>query len=306
MTPIPKRPWALMVLAALLLALPAARWIQWALGHDAAGNPVSVPSATNLVLIVAGLYLSRIWFGMFLGHSFMSKFLASIDPAEPRRTITVASAWVARGRRVRLGLDLGNATDRFGWIPIGQTTTAFDPSAPFGLAGKVGVGRGAVLVSTASGQLVISARPMKAVRANRQLHPLGPTADRLLGWTEAVPLPALPTSGRIHVQDWAVEGDDPAVTTAAVATRDRLRKAARWIARVFGLAVVLLYLAPAGSAGMALALVAVIGFPMALVQTGRWVNQPLATAVKTTEGLDDRQARTLASMLLRGGLGTPA
>jgi len=295
-----------MIVAALLLALPAARYIEWAMGHDAAGNPAPFPSATNLVLILAGLFLSRIWFRLFLGHSFMTRSLAAVDPTEPRRTIRVSTAWVADRRAPRFGLDLGNRSETFGWIPIGQTTMAFDPSAAFGLAGKVGVRRGAVLVSPASGQIVISWRLMKAVRPDRRLHPLGPTADRLLGWTTPAPIPELPTTGRVHVRDWGTEGPNEAVTNAAFASRARLQNRTQWVAGSLGLVIALLYLAPSGTVGLAIALAALIGCPLAVLATIRSAYCPLTDALRDAEGLDDRQARTLAVMVLHGGLGKTA
>jgi len=302
-TPIPKRPWLVMVSAAVLLALPLARYIAWAGGREAFGRAQTVPSATNLVLVLFGLYLTRMWVHLFLSNSFMTKFLKAADLTQNLRTITVAPCWLRRPRGgARLGLDLGNSTTTFGWVQLRPVTASFDPTAAFGLAGKVGVGRGVVLVSPSSQQIVVSARPMKAIRADRQLHPLGPTADRLLGWTTAAPLPELLTSGRISVQDWGASEPDEAVTDATRMARQTLASRLRPIALATGVLLAVLWLAPAGTAGIAIAVLVGVGYPTTVLAVVRSCWRPLTTLLERTESLDRRQAFTLASMLMVGGM----
>lgn len=314
-TPTPGRRLGLLVVGLALVMVPVLRWSEWLLRPRSAA--AAAPSAALVVLVVPGAYFVVLSYRAFMAHELMVRFAKVVERPTTLPGVRIRPIWIRRRGRVVLGLDVGNSTSTFGWAELHRLNDRFDPTAPFGALAPVGIGRGVVLLAPDSRQLLVSCRPLRRIAPDRQVHPLAPVADRVLGWDRpAAPVAFLPTGpdgvidlpadGALHLGTMPVPPADRTVHRLALACTARGRRASTGVLVAFAGSVGLVLLSPVGVAGAVIGAAVVGVWAAGLTGLTRWGLAPLVDHLVAEEALPPKQARTVAAMVLTAGQGRPA
>lgn len=294
-SPVPGRRWLQMVAGAIMVGVPLARAI------DGPGG-LAPPAVTSWFMAFTGVAVLGQWLMLQAVGEQLRKGLNERSRELDGRPLSVHPTWLDGGRAgPALVLFFSDRGAPFGWMPATPLHPAFEPRVPFALAGEPMTGSPSLLRSRPAGQAIVGAiRPPEPAPPPR--HPLAVHAEQLMGWAT----PGVETLGGAHgfaPVGGPSTGQDPILLRAAATTRERLQRFHRGAAVVAGIGVLVLIGNADGTAGLAVCLV-LVALSWTSRPLRRWADKPLVDQLVVTTGLPVADARTLAVMLTRGGLGS--
>lgn len=294
-SPVPARRWLQLGAGAVMVGVPLARAI------DGPGG-LAPPAVTSWFMAFVGLAVLGQWLILQAVGEQLRKGLSERGSRPDGRPLSVHPTWLDGGRAgPALALFFSDRGAPFGWMPATPMHPAFERRAPFALAGEPVDDGPSLLRSRPAGQAIVGViRPPEPAPPPR--HQLAAHAEQLMGWAG----PSVATLGGAHgfapVEDASTGQPDPLLLRAATATQERLRTFHRVALVVAVIGVLLLTGNADGTAGLAVCL-ALVALSWTSRPLRRWADKPLVDQLVATTGLPVADARTLAVMLTRAGLG---